>query len=71
MTSGEENPLVNYRFIVESGDLEPVSFTEVKMPDSEIEIIEYRDGSDLSRTVRKLPGLVRYSELILKRGMIM
>ncbi len=70
MSSGEKNPLGNYRFIVEIGNIGPTSFTEVKIPDSEIEIIEYRDGSDSSKAVRKLSGLVRHSELILKRGMV-
>ncbi len=69
MSSGEENPLGNYRFIVEINGIQSTSFAEVKMPDSEIEVVEYRDGSDPSRTIRKLPGLVRHSDLILRRGM--
>ena len=69
MSSGEENPLGNYRFIVTIGDIEPASFSEVKIPDSEIQSIEYREGSDPSKTVRKLPGLVRFSDLILRRGL--
>ncbi len=58
MSSGEENPLGNYRFIVEINGIQSTSFAEVKMPDSEIEVVEYRDGSDPSRAIRKLPGLI-------------
>lgn len=69
MASGIENPLGNYRFRVEMADIEPVSFSEVKMPDSELDVVEYRDGSEPTKSVRKLPGLVKHSDLILKRGM--
>ena len=69
MSSGEENPLGNYRFIVEMGEIGSISFSEVKIPDSEIGVIEYREGSDPTRSIRKLPGLVTASDLILRRGM--
>jgi len=69
MSSGEDNPLGNYRFIVEMGDIGPLSFNEAKIPESEMSVIEYRDGSDPTKSVRKLPGLVKHSDLILKRGM--
>lgn len=69
MSSGEENPLGNYRFNVVMEGIESVSFNEVKISDSEIAVIEYRDGSDPTRSVRKLPGLVKHSDLIFKRGM--
>lgn len=45
------------------------SFAEVFGLDVEIEVIEYRNGSD-DTTVRKLPGLRKYSNIVLKRGMI-
>jgi phage tail-like protein len=32
-------------------------------------MVEYRDGSDPSRATRKLLGLVRHSDLVLRRGM--
>ena len=35
---------------------------------SETEVIEYRTGSDKTSTVRKLPGLTRYANIVLKRG---
>ena len=69
MSSGEDNPLGNYRFVVEMGDIGPISFNVVKIPDTEIQVIEYREGVDLSRSVRKIPGIVKNSDLILRRGM--
>ena len=66
MTHSE--PLSQFKFTVEFGG-ESVNFQEVILPESEIEIIEYRDGSDPVSSVRKLPGLVKHSNLVLKRGM--
>ena len=40
------------------------------LPESEIEVIEYRDGSDVLSNVRKIPGRTKYTNLILKRGLI-
>ena len=62
------NPITNFHFIVNFGS-ETTTFQEVILPESEIEVIEYRDGSDVSPSVRKIPGLVKYSNLILKRGL--
>src|SRR5208282_359772 len=33
-----------------------------------IEVIEYREGNDAESNIHKLPGLVKYGDLILKRG---
>ena len=45
------------------------SFAEVSGLDVEIDVIEYRTGSE-DITVRKLPGLKKYSNITLKRGVI-
>ena len=45
------------------------SFAEVTGLDVTITPIEYRNGSE-DTTVRKLPGLRKYSNIILKRGII-
>ncbi|MCB1148370.1 MAG: phage tail protein [Leptospiraceae bacterium] len=59
----------NFQFIVSLGG-EIAAFQEVILPESEIEVIEYRNGSDICSSTRKIPGLVKYSNLILKRGLI-
>ncbi|GKS67439.1 phage tail protein [Nitrosarchaeum sp.] len=66
--AGLDNPITNFQFIVSFGG-ETTTFQEVVLPESEIEVIEYRDGSDVSSGVRKIPGLIKYSNLILKRGL--
>jgi len=43
------------------------SFSEVSGLEAEIPVIEYRNGSE-TLTARKVPGLVKYSNLVLKRG---
>ena len=45
------------------------SFAEVSGLDAEISPIEYRNGSE-DTTVRKLPGLKKFSNITLKRGVI-
>ena len=65
---GNSELLSRFKFTVEFGG-DSISFQEVILPESEIDVIEYRDGSDLASSVRKFPGLVKYSNLVLKRGM--
>ena len=64
------SPMTNFQFKVEFGGEETTTFQEVILPESEIEIIEYRDGSDVLSSVRKVPGRTKYTNLILKRGII-
>ena len=68
MGGSDINPITNFKFKVEFGG-ESVNFQEVDLPESEIEIIEYRDGSDVHSSVRKIPGLTKHTNLVLKRGM--
>jgi len=57
-----------YNFKVEIDGVTQAAFKAVDGLDSETEIIEYQDGDDL--TLRKRPGLTRYSNVILKRGYV-
>lgn len=61
-------PLVGYQFIVDWGGSRG-GFTEVSGLDVAIEILEYREGSDKSYTPRKFPGIRRYFNVMLKRGL--
>ena len=45
-------------------------FSEVSGLNVEQETISYRNGNDRSLAVRQLPGLVRYGNIVLKRGVI-
>lgn len=60
-------PLPNFHFQVEWGTGNG-SFTEVTGLDFETEIIEYRTGDSPDFGMRKMPGLQKYSNITLKRG---
>ncbi len=61
------DPYKGFRFLVEIDGIIQAGFSEVTIPDSSQEPIEYREGSDLP-TVRKIPGLVKYGNVVLKWG---
>ena len=61
------DPYKNYKFRVEIDGINVAGFCEVSGISSEVETIEYREGGD-DRT-RKLPGLIKFGNVTLKRGM--
>jgi phage tail-like protein len=61
------DPYAQFNFLVELDGLTVAGFTEVGGLATESDVIEYRNGSD-EATVRKLPGLRKYSNITLKRG---
>jgi phage tail-like protein len=63
-----DDPYKNFNFVVEIDGISIAAFCEVSGLVSETEVIEYRNGSDKTSTVRKLPGLTRYANIVLKRG---
>jgi len=69
------DPYAGYNFEVtldtvsDDGTAVKGSFTEVSGLDAEIAPIEYRNGSE-DITMRKMPGLKKYTNIVLKRGVI-
>ena len=63
-----DDPYAQYNFLVEANGITRAGFSEVSGLTAEQDIIEYREGSETA-TVRKLPGLRKYSNIMLKRGM--
>jgi phage tail-like protein len=63
-----DDPFKGFNFLVEIDGITVAAFSEVSGLASETEVIEYRTGSDKLNTVRKLPGLTRYANIVLKRG---
>lgn len=61
------DPLRNFRFRVEIDNFPSAAFSEVFIEPTTTEVIEYREGSEAAR-VRKLPGLTRFGNVTLKRG---
>ncbi|MBM3341057.1 MAG: phage tail protein [Betaproteobacteria bacterium] len=69
-----DQPYGNYNFLVDLGDGNSegprAGFSEVILPEVEIEVIEYRSGNARESGAAKLPGRVKYGNLTLKRGVI-
>ena len=62
-----DDPYKAFNFVVEIDGIARAAFSEVGGLESETAVIEYRVGGEPS-TVRKLPGLTRYSNIVLRRG---
>lgn len=62
------DPFGAFNFLVVIDGVGQSSFSEVSGLAVEVTVIEYREGSDNVLTVRKIPGLVKYTNITLKRG---
>jgi len=65
--SARKDPYRGSRFLLEIEGIVQAAFSEATIPDTTAEVIEYRYGSD-SPTMRKIPGLLKYSNVVLKWG---
>ncbi len=65
----DNDPIRGFRFTVECDGIQKAGFSEITGFDISIEAIEYREGNEQT-TVRKLPGLTKYSNITLKAGVI-
>lgn len=64
-------PMTTLHFEVSWGDSQNTSnFSEVSGLTMEAEVIEYRGGADRALSVRKQPGLKKFSNVTLKRGIV-
>jgi phage tail-like protein len=62
-----DDPYKGFNFRVEIDGVSLAAFSEVGGLESETAVIEYRVGGD-PNTVRKLPGLTTYANIVLRRG---
>jgi phage tail-like protein len=60
------DPYGSFNFLVEIDGIARAAFSEVSGLESETTVIEYRSGSEFG--TRKLPGLTKYANIVLKRG---
>jgi phage tail-like protein len=67
MAPPRRDPYKVFRFRVEIDGLTAAAFSEVNGLESETTVIEYRAGTD-PNLARKLPGLTKYPNIVLKRG---
>ena len=69
-----ERPYSNYNFLVDLGTGETegpqAGFSEVILPTSVLDVIEYRSGNEKESGVRKIPGRAHYGNVVFKRGVI-
>jgi phage tail-like protein len=61
------DPYGNYNFLVEIDGITRAAFHEVNGFDSTVDVIEHREGGE-NTALRKLPGMTKYSNIVLKWG---
>ncbi len=66
-TGQRVDPYGNFNFLVEIDGIRRAAFQEVSGFDSTIDVVEHREGGD-NLTPRKLPGMTKYSNIVLKWG---
>jgi phage tail-like protein len=66
--STRTDPFGRFNFRLEIDGVVKAAFSEVSGLVAETEVIEYREGNEAANTKRKIPGLTKYSNLVLKRG---
>jgi len=62
------DPYRGFNFLVEIDGITRAGFREASGLDASVDVTEYREGNE-PRTPRKLPGLVKYSNITLRRGL--
>jgi phage tail-like protein len=62
-------PLPNFHFQVNWGGSR-MGFSEVSGLNIEFDAIEYREGMDPEYNLKKMPGLQKYTNIVLKRGIV-
>ena len=62
------DPLRNFRYRLEIGDITQAGFSEVAIAETTIDAVDYREGTDPPH-VRKLSGLTKYGSITLKWGL--
>ncbi len=60
------DPYKSFNFRVEIDGIAHAAFSEVTGLESETAVIEYRAGGE--NVVRKLPGLTKFGNIVLRRG---
>src|SRR5258707_13909858 len=68
MADVRTEPYGAFNFLVEIDGVTQASFMEVSGFEVEVDVIDYRTGDAKTLGVRKLPGLVKYGNIVMKRG---
>jgi phage tail-like protein len=62
------DPYGQFNFTIEIDGVTRAGFSEVSGLTTDTNVLEYREGNEKQGTVRKLPGLIKYNNIVLKRG---
>ena len=62
------DPYGTFNFLVEIDGIARAAFQQVSGFDSTTDVIDHREGGD-NLSTRKLPGMTKYSNIVLKWGM--
>ena len=69
-----DRPYAQFNFLIDLGagatDGPQAGFQECSEIGMSVDVVEYRNGNEKDNGVRKLTGLARYPDVILKRGII-
>jgi phage tail-like protein len=69
MPDGKRNdPFGQFNFLIEIDGVVKGGFSEASGLTTDTNVIEYREGAEQQGTTRKLPGLMKYNNIVLKRG---
>ncbi|GAA3812852.1 hypothetical protein GCM10022226_36930 [Sphaerisporangium flaviroseum] len=69
MMANRVDPYAGYNFAVELDGITRAGFRECSGLESSQNASEYREGTDRSLSVRKIPGLNTYGDITLSRGL--
>jgi phage tail-like protein len=61
-------PMPKFYFSVDIGEFTDLPFQEVSGLDVETEVIEYRHGNSPNHSTIKMPGMMKYADITLKKG---
>lgn len=70
MATKSEYPLPAFHFVVDWGGAR-IGFTEISGLCMETEVIEYREGHNPKYSKIKMPGLQKFSNITMKRGVFL
>jgi phage tail-like protein len=67
-TDARNDPYRGFNFVVDFGDQTIAAFSEASGLTAEGDSVDYREGTDKENHVRKLVGLRKFANVMLKRG---
>src|SRR5579871_5603147 len=69
MAVQRSDPYPGFNYLIDIGGITAGGFSEVSGLDAEVQPIDYRNG-DEDFVPRKLPGIKKFPNIVLKRGII-